>query len=117
MGVSFQSYLVFGCLSCRQIESSKASSVLVVGRLPSSRMDEEDEFVISSSDSEASSESYEEESQDSEGEYENSDENPDGEDLAAVSPPSDADRKFKNVNDLLRYVIEVSRYQFELEPD
>ncbi|KAG2306228.1 hypothetical protein Bca52824_025976 [Brassica carinata] len=72
-------------------------------------MDEEDEFVISSSDSEASSESYEEESQDSEGEYENSDENPDGEDLAAVSPPSDADRKSKNVNDLLRGNLVVQR--------
>lgn len=76
-------------------------------------MEEEDQVVISSSDSEDSSDSYEEESQDSEGEYENSD----CEDLAAVSPPSDADRKFKNVNDLLRCVIEVSRYQFELEPD
>ncbi|KAG5398287.1 hypothetical protein IGI04_020101 [Brassica rapa subsp. trilocularis] len=72
-------------------------------------MEEEDEVVISSSDSEDSSDSYEEESQDSEGEYENSDENPDCEDLAAVSPPSDADRKSKNVNDLLRGNLVVQR--------
>ncbi|KAF3607253.1 hypothetical protein DY000_02049928 [Brassica cretica] len=68
-------------------------------------MEEEDQVVISSSDSEDSSDSYEEESQDSEGEYENSD----CEDLAAVSPPSDADRKFKNVNDLLRGNLVVQR--------
>ncbi|KAH0880328.1 hypothetical protein HID58_067722, partial [Brassica napus] len=76
-----------------------------VASLPSSRMEEEDQVVISSSDSEDSSDSYEEESQDSEGEYENSD----CEDLAAVSPPSDADRKFKNVNDLLRGNLVVQR--------
>lgn len=80
-------------------------------------MEEEDEVVISSSDSEDSSDSYEEDSQDSEAEYDNSDGNTECEDLPAVSPPSDADRKSKNVNDLLRYVIESPRFQFEPEPD
>ncbi|CAH8372900.1 unnamed protein product [Eruca vesicaria subsp. sativa] len=72
-------------------------------------MEEEDEVVISSSDSEDSSDIYEEESQDSEGEYENSDENTECEDLAAVFPPSDADLKSKNVNDLLRGNLVVQR--------
>uniref|UniRef100_A0A1J3I9M8 Protein CHROMATIN REMODELING 25 n=2 Tax=Noccaea caerulescens TaxID=107243 RepID=A0A1J3I9M8_NOCCA len=72
-------------------------------------MEEEDEDVISSSESEESSDSYEEESQDSEVENEDSEENPECEDLAAVSPPSDADRKSKNVNDLLRGNLVVQR--------
>lgn len=75
-------------------------------------MEEEDEDVISSSDSDNSSDGYKEESQDSEEENENSEER---EDLAAVSPPSDADRKSKNVDDLVRCVIEVPRFQFEHE--
>ncbi|ESQ47978.1 hypothetical protein EUTSA_v10020013mg [Eutrema salsugineum] len=72
-------------------------------------MEDEDEDVISSSDSEDSSDSYKEESQDSEGENESPEENPECEDLAAVSPPSDADRKSKNVNDLLRGNLVVQR--------
>ncbi|CAA7030766.1 unnamed protein product [Microthlaspi erraticum] len=72
-------------------------------------MEEEDEDVISSSESEESSDSYEEESQHSEGENEDSEENPEREDIAAVSPPSDADRKSKNVDDLLRGNLVVQR--------
>ncbi|KAJ4894010.1 Protein CHROMATIN REMODELING 25 [Raphanus sativus] len=72
-------------------------------------MEEEDEVVISSSDSEDSSDSYEEDSKDSEGEYDNSDENTKCEDLPAVSTPSDADRKSKNVNDLMRGNLVVQR--------
>lgn len=75
-------------------------------------MEEDDEEIVSSSDCDDSSESYKEESQDSEEENENSKENPECEDLAAVSPSSDADRKSKNVEDLLRCVIELPRIQF-----
>ncbi|KFK39241.1 hypothetical protein AALP_AA3G218800 [Arabis alpina] len=65
-------------------------------------MVEEDEEVISSSDS---GHSYKEESLDSEEE----DENPECEEIAAVSPPTDADRKSQNVNDLVRGNLVVQR--------
>ncbi|CAH8261031.1 unnamed protein product [Arabidopsis lyrata] len=68
-------------------------------------MEEEDEEILSSSDCDDSSDSYKDDSQDSEGENEN----PDCEDLAVVSPSSDADRKSKNVNDLLRGNLVVQR--------
>ncbi|XP_019092703.1 PREDICTED: protein CHROMATIN REMODELING 25 [Camelina sativa] len=68
-------------------------------------MEEEDEEILSSSDSEDSSDSYKEESQEWEGEIEN----PECEDLPAVSPSPDADRKSKNVNDLLRGNLVVQR--------
>lgn len=73
-------------------------------------MEEEDEEILSSSDCDDSSDSYKDDSQDSEGENEN----PDCEDLAVVSPSSDADRKSMNVNDLLRCVIEAPLFQFKL---
>ncbi|CAN8258799.1 unnamed protein product [Cochlearia groenlandica] len=72
-------------------------------------MVEEDEEILSSSDSEDSGESYKEDSEDSEVENESSDENNECEDLAAVSPSSDADRKSQNVNDLLRGNLVVER--------
>lgn len=89
-------------------EKRKSSGLVGV-----STMEEEDEEILSSSDCDDSSDNYSEESQESEGEIEN----PECEVLAAVSPSSDADRKSKNVNDLLRCVIEVSRFQFEFEPE
>ncbi|XP_010487852.1 PREDICTED: protein CHROMATIN REMODELING 25 [Camelina sativa] len=68
-------------------------------------MEEEDEEILSSSESEDSSDNYQEESQESEGEIEN----PECEDLPAVFPSSDVDRKSKNVNDLLRGNLVVQR--------
>ncbi|AEE76208.1 Protein CHROMATIN REMODELING 25 [Arabidopsis thaliana] len=68
-------------------------------------MEEEDEEILSSSDCDDSSDSYKDDSQDSEGENDN----PECEDLAVVSLSSDADRKSKNVKDLLRGNLVVQR--------
>jgi len=76
-------------------------------------MEEEDEEILSSSDCDDSSDSNKDDSQDSEGENDN----PECEDLAVVSLSSDADRKSKNVKDLLRCVIEFPRFQFEIEAE
>ncbi|XP_010534308.1 PREDICTED: protein CHROMATIN REMODELING 25 isoform X2 [Tarenaya hassleriana] len=64
--------------------------------------DEDDEEISTSSDSGDSTEDFDVDPDDSAGENESSDEIAESESLAAVSPPSNADRKSKNVDELIR---------------